>query len=1384
MSVLHDWYPGDRFVEFVLIVALGVTFLSTSAWVVASWLSRRAAARHLVLISALFGCLAMPVLAAAFSASGLTLIAIPLLPAGANGPDSSTGPRRWLPTPAPGSPVGDRVTRGAKVLPAFVSPARSEGESPRSARRGPAAAFPDAPRRVSPSAASPVRSDLPPAGESYRLRTIATLVLVVWACGSGFLLLRFAWSCRLVGRLRRSSVPLRDAAVLRLRDEAGRALGVRRLPQVLVVRDAPGPLAIGCRRPIILLPERLIGAVSDDELRDVLLHETAHLHRGDPLTVLLQELARALYWPIVPVHALIRVLRRAREELCDNHVLQGRDALSYGETLLHLAELSREAAPLVAGLGMLQWRGELERRIASLLDQRRSTVTRNNRWLVGLVGLLIAACGTLASSTRLSAGGPQTKQRAPNALKPEAAKPAPRADANSTEKPRRTLRVHILGPDGHPMAGVKIHRGIWTRKPFKDTQRNYVSDDSGQVLMELPQGMYIFRLWARIQSHVPLFAHWEEADDPETSLPAEFTFRLTRGTVIGGVVRDSAGQPIKGVIVEVSLEPGRREKARTSPDMWLAEGEPGGQRESTALITDEEGRWTLDNVPPAADLALRLKLSHPDYVSDPYWGTMQDEQGIELKDLRARTATITMRGGIVATGTVHDADGKPVAGAVVVRGDRPYWEVGSQEVRTDEQGRYRLPPLPAGKVTLTAIAQGWMPALTKVDIRQGMDPVDFHLRRGKELRLRLVDLAGKPVPGVDVQIKKWRGGESLYNYRHPNVLDTHIPVQADDTGFYHWTWAPDDAVTYQFWKEGHVRHETDLTASGSDQTVTLPQIVRISGKVTDREGRSIKGVTAIPVLEFRPGHLIVERNRAKGPFDGSYAIEGDRTDVAYRVRIEAPGYRAALSGTARAGNDAASPVFDLRLELAPPILGRLVVAGAPVKDARMYLATSSQNLNDWPAERSLGSVNQKVLTDDQGRFSFPAHYERYAVVAVHDRGYAEVHRQPDEQPGELALRAWARVEGRLVSAGRPIPSAWIAFAPVRILNEVLPHIQDDFQVKTDRDGRFVFPRVPPVKGHVWAPISVWGEWPIRSSQSIPLDLQPGETARVELGGKGTLVTGRVMLSGDAAAKIDLHKSLNWLLRRAPGIELPPEVRAPGLSARDGWNNAWMSTHEGRALINTFHNYFVMLDPDGRFQISGVPAGDYDLALRLYEPPGDGCLVSPVGGRVIRVQVTEEAARQATFDLGEIPVTVALGPRLGDLAPDFTAPTLSGGTVTLSSLRGRYVLLDFWATWCGPCIAGFPELSRLHQTIAANERVMVLGMNLDDDQAEARRFLESRELPWTQVSLGGRADAQADVLSRYGISSIPAYMLIEPTGKLIYRGDNLEEMAKVLRGELD
>ncbi len=1114
------------------------------------------------------------------------------------------------------------------------------------------------------------------------------------------------------------------------------------------------------------------------------MHEMAHIRRRDHLIVLLQELARALYWPIVTVHGLIRELGQAREELCDNHVLRDRDALSYGETLLHLAELSWEARPLRTTVGILHWKGALERRIAGLLDQRRSTMTGNSRWLAGFVVLLFLGGGTIAAATRfIAAEAPGNPPQAPAVVQADSkdttkkdagdAKPKPKPAPNPPV--RRSILIRAVGPDGKPMAGVDITRSVWTKKPIDAANLDRATDERGEVRFDVPETTFIYRLWASAPGYVSMFAGWEEPEHPEQSLPEEFTFRLKKGTVIGGIVRDQDGKPIKGTKVEVRYESGGEADGRAEPNTWLAIG-------GDARTTDAEGRWSLDNVPAGDKVKVRLNLNHPDYISDRDFGGLQEKQGVTMQALRARTATITMQSGVSVTGTVTDPEGQPVAGAIVVRGEHPYWEWGSQEVRTDARGVYRLPSLPRGPLTITAVAPGWMPMQTQVDLQPGLKPVDFLLEPGKELRIRFIDRLGQPIPGVSVQLGQWRGNEALYNHRHPNVLDTQIPYQSNEAGSYQWAWAPDDAVTYTFWKEGYQSRNATLVADGKEQTITLQAILRITGKVTDAAtGQPIDRFTAIPVFEFSPSAVHVDRQHYRVFSGGTYTIEGNpnQTDAAYRVRIEAEGYRTAMSDAFRVG--AARPTFDFRLERAPAVRGRVVNAqGKPAAGARVYLATASQRFTNQGEHENSLSANQKVLSDTQGAFSFPAQFERYAIVATHDDGYAQVNREPDQQAGELALRTWAKVEGRLMQAGQPVPSVWINFTPLRLPFAGSLDIPSGDSVKTDSAGRFLFPRVPPLKSSVTS--MVWRDHPVSSDQSTPLDPRPGQRIELDLGGAGALVTGRVVPSGDPAPKLDLRRTRNHLLRREPGLEPPAEFQSLGFDARRGWNWAWSNTSEGLAYLQTLNHYSVTLDQDGRFQISGVPAGDYDFAVALYDwTPVEGGLASPVGTKVLRVQITEEAARKGTLDLGAI--TVPVRPRLlpGETVPDFAFTAFSGETVKLSDLRGRYLLLDFWYTWCGPCVDALPAVRKLHDAYGADKRLVVLGLNLDDDPAKARQFVKDHPLPWTQGSLGGRTNDP--VLARYPVSSVPAYVLIGPDGKLIRSGQIVEEITEVLRRAL-
>lgn len=90
-----------------------------------------------------------------------------------------------------------------------------------------------------------------------------------------------------------------------------------------------------------------------------------------------------------------------------------------------------------------------------------------------------------------------------------------------------------------------------------------------------------------------------------------------------------------------------------------------------------------------------------------------------------------------------------------------------------------------------------------------------------------------------------------------------------------------------------------------------------------------------------------------------------------------------------------------------------------------------------------------------------------------------------------------------------------------------------------------------------------------------------------------------------------------------------------------------------------------------------------------------------------------------------------GPALtrGMAAPDFALPDLQGRQHTLSAQRGRVVVLNFWATWCPPCVEEMPSLDGLHKALAT-EGLVVMGISVDEDASALRRFVQERGLTLT------------------------------------------------------
>ena len=129
-------------------------------------------------------------------------------------------------------------------------------------------------------------------------------------------------------------------------------------------------------------------------------------------------------------------------------------------------------------------------------------------------------------------------------------------------------------------------------------------------------------------------------------------------------------------------------------------------------------------------------------------------------------------------------------------------------------------------------------------------------------------------------------------------------------------------------------------------------------------------------------------------------------------------------------------------------------------------------------------------------------------------------------------------------------------------------------------------------------------------------------------------------------------------------------------------------------------------------------------------------------------------------------------QVGSIAPDFTLPDVDGNPVSLSSFRGKYVLVDFWAAWCPDCRKENPNIVAAWEKYK-DKNFAVLGVSLDRKRDQWLAAIEKDNLTWTQVSDLKYWDSEAAVL--YCIRWIPMSFLIDPEGKIVAIGLEGEEL---------
>lgn len=964
-----------------------------------------------------------------------------------------------------------------------------------------------------------------------------------------------------------------------------------------------------------------------------------------------------------------------------------------------LARLALRAAGPAVGLAMAG-KSNVRRRVEAV--QRcifRAGLPRGRAWLAL----------TLSGGILLALGGlALTRSELALADAPTKAAESDKAEDAAEAPEQAVLTVRCVTSAGHPMEGVELR--FHGRIGGEIVNHTLHTDQEGIAHMERPAAAAVQNLWMTAKKPKYTAIHYTWRSERRTiELPERLDLAFEEAITIGGVVKNEAGQPIAGATIDFRM-----------PISWPRLANyvfEAGERK-----TDEDGRWTWDSAPKG--LGASMDVTHPNYLRAGMHpaATMDNE--------------IVLRQGQQVTGRVLNGAGEPIQGATAQLGfDR--FGTGEPKATSDADGQFVIVNCKTGRSAVTVQAEGMAPQVKELTVGGETKPLEFRLEPGHLLHGRVVDVEGQPIEGALVAPDTWRGFRTLERR-----------MITDAEGRFEWRGAPPDAVEYSILKQGHMaKRDFILIASEEEQVVTLYPELEIHGRVTD-------AVTGKPIPEFRiqRGHIQNNREtvywtRDEGVLykDGQYSYKIDEPMKGWLLQATAPGYLPATSRTFESTEG--QQTFDFALQPSKGLSGLVLLPGGePAEGATVGLASEERraSLKEGRWDRSQNSA-ELVTTDAAGRFSFPLLEEPFLLIAVHDQGYGELTHKEFAESKQIKLQAWGRLEGKVVVGDKADAGREVSFQLKRPERPRMgmPVWNYGYQTKTDDDGRFQFERVIPGPGSLSRVVVTKMD---RSEQhtpcwQTPVEIKEGKTTETIIGGTGRPVLGRIVLDRQPDAAID------WTTNEPVTLE------------------RWDKASAKRTEI--YARYAGNIDKAGQFIIPDVPAGDYRLSVPVNLPPTpNACGAGNAIGRAeLEFSVPEMPGGRSDqpLELGTIEAKLFDTLDVGELAPEFVANNLNGEPFRLQQYRGKLILLNFWATWCKPCLAEFPLLEEIHGAYGEDDRFVMVSVSCDYELAAARHYLEQNGLPWQQVHVPGTG---VGAPKQYSVRSLPAVFLIAPDGTVL------------------